>query len=169
MNRWLEIAEMPAHVQFQRLTEENVQFKRSLRRSPLDRMGVWTDQATFAWVYLSIHLGKFESVHQSDLASQAGLRCALAAVAAERFRLAQGRWPENLSALVPRFLKDVPSDPFAEGDLRSLTFEKGLTIYSVGVDGQDDRGNLSVSRQPGTDLGFRLWSVGSRRQAAETR
>jgi len=169
MNRWLEIANLPMPAQIGSLTEENVQFKQSLRRSPLDRMGVWTDEATFAWVYLSIHLSKFENVQQSSLASQAGLRCAIAASAAERFRQAEGRWPQSISALVPRFLKDVPSDPFVEATLRLLPADEGLIIYSVGIDSEDHRGNLSVSRQPGTDLGFRLWNVKRRRQVAETK
>src|SRR5262249_7618562 len=34
----------------------------------------------------------------------AQLRCGIAALAAERFRLANGRWPESLDKLVPKYL-----------------------------------------------------------------
>ena len=141
--------------------------KQSWRPSALDRMGILTDDSTFAWVYVGIYMNKFVYVHKIYLAHRAGIRCARAAIAAERYHQAQGRWPENVQALVPRFLKQVPSDPFVEGTVRVLPVEDGLIIYSVGIDGKDNRGNLSVSRKPGTDLGFRLWNVKSRRQAAE--
>src|SRR5262249_44284267 len=51
--------------------------------------------------------------------SQAQLRCAVAALAVERYRLAhQGRWPGGLPALVPRYLGQVPTDPYDGTPLR---------------------------------------------------
>lgn len=43
------------------------------------------------------------------------LRAAAAACAAERFRLARGRWPADWPELVPAFLPNVPVNPFAHG------------------------------------------------------
>src|SRR5581483_7940548 len=48
----------------------------------------------------------------SFLRSEAELRCASAAFAAERYRRAHGRWPESLDPLVPQFLRAVAKDPF---------------------------------------------------------
>ena len=33
-------------------------------------------------------------------------------MALERYRLANGAWPDSLAALVPKYLETVPTDPF---------------------------------------------------------
>jgi hypothetical protein len=74
-------------------------------------------------------------------AFEARRRAALAAVAVERYRLGhQGGLPENLAALVPEFLPQVPIDPFDGQPLRYHTLSKGYVIYSVGRDRHDDGG-----------------------------
>jgi hypothetical protein len=96
----------------------------------------------------------------------AQLRCAGAALAAERYRREKGRWPETLATLVPDYLDDVPIDPFDGQPLRLARPDDGLVVYSVGPDGHDDGGTLDWRnpKRPGTDLGFRLWDVDKRRQ-----
>jgi hypothetical protein len=99
---------------------------------------------------------------------QAELRCAVAVLAAERYRWAHGRWPETLSDLVPEYIAAVPLDPFDGKPLRMGVLSDGLVIYSVGPDEQDNGGDLADRKDPdynGTDLGFRLWNVQQRRQA----
>jgi ABC-type transport system involved in multi-copper enzyme maturation permease subunit len=102
------------------------------------------------------------------------LRCALVMTALERYRLAHGRWPETLDGLVPALLPAIPKDPYDGRPLRYRLVADGVVIYSVGPDGQDDGGvkltqHLNSSRNPpptgGTDVGFRLWDIRSRRQA----
>jgi hypothetical protein len=95
-------------------------------------------------------------------------RTALAAVAAERYRLKHGRWPAALAELVLDYLRGVPTDPYDGAPLRYRRLDDGVVIYSVGIDGQDNGGNLDRERPlaPGTDLGYRLWDVGRRRQPA---
>src|SRR5262249_8943322 len=44
--------------------------------------------------------------------SQARLRTAVAALAAERFRQERGQWPSSLGELVPAYLAAVPTDPY---------------------------------------------------------
>lgn len=99
----------------------------------------------------------------------AQMRCAATLVAVERFRLARGRWPETLAALVPEgFLTRVPTDPFSRKPLRLQPLEDGIAVYSVGPDGQDDGGNLHPQANvTGTDLGMRLWNLERRRQPAK--
>jgi hypothetical protein len=98
--------------------------------------------------------------------SQALLASTAAALAAERFRLATGRWPTALGALVPTYLDEVPPDPFAEGSLRFKRLADGLVIYSVGPDGMDDGGDIRPP--PGEfqskDYGVQLWDPPARRQ-----
>lgn len=108
-------------------------------------------------------------VSQADVRSQAFLRCAVVAVAAERFRRARGRWPQPLAELVKAgFLREVPIDPFDGEPLRSRQLDNGMIIYSVGVDGEDNGGTLN-RKDPtakSCDLGFQLWDVNRRRQPA---
>jgi hypothetical protein len=100
----------------------------------------------------------------------AQIRTAIAAIAAERYRIDQGRWPESLNQLVPRYLSAVPRDPFVNSPLKLLKLPDGLFIYSVGFDGKDDGGKIDpkLRMRDGADTGFRLWDLGRRRQPAPT-
>lgn len=97
----------------------------------------------------------------------ADCRCALAAIAAERYRLAKGHWPARLNDLMPDFLDAVPSDPYApDQPLRSAELQDRFVIYSVGPNGQDDHGNVRRGKDSAsaTDYGFILLSPEARHQ-----
>jgi hypothetical protein len=96
----------------------------------------------------------------------AQLRCTFVAVAAERYRLAEHRWPDTLEALVPRYVKAVPTDPFDGKPLRYRRTSDGVVIYALGPDRQDDGGKLDRRslRAANTDVGFELWNVQGRRR-----
>jgi len=71
----------------------------------------------------------------------ATLRCALAALAVERFRIAHGgTLPVGLADLVPQYFAAVPSDPYDGKPLRFKPLKKGFVVYSLGEDGDDDGG-----------------------------
>jgi hypothetical protein len=103
---------------------------------------------------------------QHDRRYRAILRCIVATLAVERYRLAHDHWPDSLGDLVPAQLRDVPTDPFDGKPLRYLQLDGGVVIYSVGPDGQDDGGTIDRKNpnRDGTDIGFRLWDVPHRRQ-----
>jgi hypothetical protein len=113
-------------------------------------------------------LRSLENFAASFRRDRAHLRNALVGLALERYRLAQGRWPDHLRELAPDYLPAVPIDPFDGRELRYKRLPDGVLIYSVGPDKQDNDGALDRSNflAPGTDLGFRLWDVPSRRQPA---
>ena len=98
--------------------------------------------------------------------TQARLRCAIAAVAAERYRLKHEKiWPGRLDDLVKDgLLKEVPKDPYDGKTLRFKRTPTGLIVYSVGPDLIDNGGKLgrATPRAPGTDIGFELWEHRSR-------
>jgi hypothetical protein len=98
------------------------------------------------------------------------LSCAIAAVAAERYRLRHSRWPDSLAALVPEFLPAVAADPFDGQPLRYKRLLDGVVIYTVGPDLTDNGGNLAreIPAADGTDIGFRLWDVANRGQLPKT-
>ncbi len=96
------------------------------------------------------------------------LRCAVAALAAERFRLAQQHWPASLEELVKeKMLSEVPIDLFDGQPLRFRPTADGLVIYSIGPDKKydgtalDDLSNYNPDNQR---LEFRLWNPDRRRQ-----
>jgi methylphosphotriester-DNA--protein-cysteine methyltransferase len=96
---------------------------------------------------------------------QASLRSAILALAAERYRLDKGAWPNSLEDLVPRYVKGIPQDPYGKGPMRMARKKNSVVFYSVWQDGEDDGGNLDrdFSRRKGTDFGFQLWDAARRK------
>jgi len=80
------------------------------------------------------------AVIRSELTETARLATASCGLAVERYRLAHGALPEKLRDLVPRYIPDVPLDPFDGKPLRYRHLERGYAVYSVGLDGNDDGG-----------------------------
>jgi len=75
-------------------------------------------------------------------------------VAIERFRRSEGRLPNSLDELRPRFVDAVPKDPWRKGPFvyrvlpadPAAAWHPGYTLWSVGANGSDDDGN------PDTDV-----------------
>jgi hypothetical protein len=117
-------------------------------------------------VFVSLSMPAVIKMAESFRRSRADLRCAIATLAAERYRLAHGRWPETLQELVPNFIPELLLDPYDRKPLRFKRLDDGGLIYSVGPDRKDDGGKIDRKNYtaPGTDMGFRLWNVEHRRQ-----
>jgi hypothetical protein len=145
-NEIVEIAKLPTEQQQARLQE--------LHEPRENRPKAWEGTRGVDWLFFA------EIFHRN----KAELRSAVAALAAERYRLAEGHWPESLDVLVPLYLAGVPTDPFDGQPLRLKQLPEGLVIYSVGVDRTDDGGSVSneIHKPPATDIGFRLWDVSQR-------
>ena len=72
-------------------------------------------------------------------------RLTLTAIALERFRLRNGKFPTELDPLVPQFLSAMPIDLMSAKPLRyRLNADGSFTLYSVGEDGRDDGGDPSA-------------------------
>lgn len=80
------------------------------------------------------------------------------AIAAERYRIASGKMPRDIDALVPEFLEAVPIDPFDGKTIRMKETERGLVFYSIGNDRIDDGGFVVWSKGQGRprDAGIEL-------------
>jgi hypothetical protein len=143
-----------------------------IARRPVDEWGplmdAWSAEANRLPALTRMLAPAVGKIGDAVRRSHAELRCAAAAVAAERFRRANGRWPATLDNLVAaKLLPAVPTDPFDGKPLRLKRTADGLVIYSVGPDGTDDGGAVDRRKPlvPGTDWGLRLWDVSARRQA----
>lgn len=67
--------------------------------------------------------------------------------------------PSSLDTLVPDFLLAVPIDPFTGVPLSFRRIPRGFVVYSIGPDGNDDRGDPApedVSLMDDGDISFRV-------------
>ena len=64
--------------------------------------------------------------------------------AAERYRRAHGAWPNAASDLVPAFMATAPEDPWSGKPVLMSSEADGFRIWSIGRDGVDDRGDLTI-------------------------
>jgi hypothetical protein len=106
---------------------------------------------------------KVTEANQRNLAL---LRCAIVALATERYRRAHNAWPASVEGLVADgLLKQVPTDPYDGAPLRNRVRDDRVVIYSVAQDLQDNGGTFDgkAGATKGTDVGFTLWNVSQRR------
>ncbi len=69
------------------------------------------------------------------------------------FRREKGEYPEDLSALVPAYLKTVPDDIYSGGPHPYQKTSDGYRLYSVGPNRIDDGGAMSpYAEPPGDDI-----------------
>ncbi len=95
---------------------------------------------------------------------RAELRCAITALAAERFRMDSGRFPTSLDDLVPDFIDEIPLDPFGTGPVRLAETDEGVVVYSIGTDPEDENGLDARLDDPGNDAEIGFWLVNIERR-----
>jgi hypothetical protein len=85
--------------------------------------------------------GRF--AHAQTAADLARIACAL-----ERYRLAQGNFPETLDVLAPQLLEKLPHDLISGQPLKYRRTDDGqFVLYSVGWNGTDDGGKVGLTKQ----------------------
>jgi len=155
------------HQTGQPLSEQKRWFKEHSEKNRVDR----PKEIHSLISYLAPALDK---VLRARLKLLAHTRCAQIALAAERFRRANQRWPTSQAELVGTYLTVVLLDPFDDQPIRYKLLPDGVVIYSiVGIspkDDIDDGGDVlnhdNETRDRPKDLGIRLWEVAQRRQPA---
>ncbi len=113
------------------------------------------------YMYMAREMGPWGSYVGRHAVTLAHRRNAYAALAAERFRLARGRWPETLDELVPAYLDAVPEDPFDGKPLRYRRRPDGFTVYSIGENGRDDGGDETRVGASMKDIPFTVEKAGA--------
>lgn len=88
----------------------------------------------------AVFLPAFARTHETHDRDIAKLRVAATVLAIERYRLVENKVRDSLNALVSKFLKAVPVDPFDEQPLRYSKGDIGYMVYSIGTDLRDDQG-----------------------------
>jgi len=94
--------------------------------------------------------------------TQSMLRLAAVACALERYHLASGAFPDRLDQLVPKFIEHVPHDPMSGEAFRYERTDDGwFRLYSVGLDGQDNGGQMGADGRKDRDEDW-PWPVPTR-------
>src|SRR5262249_28761985 len=117
-----DLARSPVEEQMQAWAAFDAEFMASRQQSKADYRRILTH----------LLLPAANKVGEATVRDHARLRCAVTALAAERFRLANKRWPKTLDELCPTFLSAVPLDPYVGEPLLLAVREDGIVIYSVG-------------------------------------
>jgi hypothetical protein len=71
------------------------------------------------------------------------------AIALELFRQVHGNYPENLNALVPELLPEIPVDRVTGTDVHYRLRDGKPLIYSVGANRLDDGGYVALPERAG--------------------
>ncbi len=77
----------------------------------------------------------------------AGRDATRVALAIQRFRLAHDRLPKMLDELTPKFLNQLPLDPYGGAPLRYRIDSGEYVVYSIGKDGVDQDGRSEPAGQ----------------------
>ena len=124
-------------------------------------------QLTTQWVstvYLAAACGSGAAELRTDDRAAINLRLTEIALALGAYRTDHGQYPNELRALLPRFLPQLPNDPYSDGDFRYRRQGDGYVLYSVGPNGKDDTGPPVSSSDPAyteavadsDDIGIRM-------------
>lgn len=118
-------------------------------------------------IFIFLLLPAIQKVIEAETRCETNLGTIVVALACERYRIKNGKWPEKLTDIPPDILKTIPSDPYIGGPLRIKLTETGIVIYSTGKDGIDNGGLLdSTGTKAGTDIGIQLFDPTHRRKPA---
>lgn len=80
---------------------------------------------------------------ETKLERRARVEAFTVGIGAELYKRKTGDWPESVGELVPRYLPEIPEDPFTGGAIGFAIRDGHPVVYAVGPDGDDDGGTLN--------------------------
>jgi L-rhamnose mutarotase len=82
------------------------------------------------------------------------VRWARAAIAVHRYQRDNGKVPDTLQDLVPKYINAVPQDPFSGKEMLYKHDQNGYVIYSIGENLKDDGGETEQREDVGHWINF---------------
>ena len=102
------------------------------------------------WNGIALFSADLRSCGRKFAYGQNSINMARVACALERYRLAQGEYPETLDALAPQFIAQIPHDVIGGQPLHYRRTDGGkFLLYSIGWNETDDGGQIGL-----TEYGF---------------
>ncbi|MBP3954974.1 hypothetical protein J8F10_06725 [Gemmata sp. G18] len=101
-----------------------------------------------------------EKIAEAGLRSRADLLSAATCVACERYRIKNGRWPNDLAELTPAFLPSVPVSPFDGKPITYRVFPDRIAVYCFWANAPfkfETQHTDFQGGEPGTGIGYRVW------------
>jgi len=89
-------------------------------------------------ILVDIATPNLDRFRERACALEVGHRAMRVLFALHAYHVDQGAFPEDLATLVPRYLTEVPGDPFGTGPLRYSRSRR--RVWSIGADGSDAGG-----------------------------
>ncbi len=80
-------------------------------------------------------------------------------LASAAYRSDHGKYPATLNALVPKYIREIPKDPFSGEPLKMKAVNDGLILYGVGEDLKDGDGAAYDNVTKQGDIAFYLGSA----------
>lgn len=116
--------------------------KRESRAFEEDWFRFWISPNAYGHYVMQFAAPAYEGICEQNLINVCVTRQIVIMLALRRHELEQGRLPEKLEELIPRYLAAVPVDPFTDSAMVWNPVKK--VIYSVGGDGKDDAGWIDL-------------------------
>ena len=122
----------------------------------------WEDQLSE-----NLDLGFFMSMNSSSFGSyfrrvtqqQTQFLLGRLGLATAAYHSDYGKYPKKLDALVPKYITEIPIDPFSGEPLKMITVKDGLILYGVGEDLKDNKGVSHDKETEEGDIAFYLGSA----------
>lgn len=126
-------------IDLKQYNEQHAQYEKQLSSGGLIRTAFGHN------IFSRLLLPAFGNVMLKAARHQASVNLAVTACALERYRIANGKYPQQLQDLTPRYIARLPVDPVNGKPLiYRLNDDGSFILYSVGPNGVDD-GGLVVS------------------------
>jgi len=115
------------------------EFKRKCRKGWTVNLGKW-EISWGRYPLAEVSIDTYDPLLDRVTDTHALQRVTMTALALRLYRKENGRYPENLQQLVPKYLPSVPIDPYDGKPLRYRKLQKGFKVWSVGGNRKDDGG-----------------------------
>jgi hypothetical protein len=114
----------------------------------------WSDRV--ARICITTLMPGVDSASEAEFRMQTRGALAQVGFALAAYRADAGTYPTSLGELAPRYIAQVPPDPFTDQPLHYQRRKDGFLLYSDGANGKDDQGATFSSDPRGDDIVIRV-------------
>jgi hypothetical protein len=115
-------------------------------------------------LFAALLIPNISKAAQTTTRNQNSINEALIACALERYRIANGSYPNALDALTPQFIEKLPHDIINGGPLKYRKTDNNFVLYSIGWNETDDGGTAALKKDglPDPDNGDWVWAASAK-------